>query len=189
MDYTVRPYRHTDETAWVRCRLLAFLETSYFDDVKQRKTSIAEPGFELVAVDPAGELVGLIDVEVEQGEATVDTIAVHPDHVARGIGRALLNETLHRLRSAGVATLDAWTRDDPGTLRWYRSNGFTESDHYLHVYADAYMDEDEPKRAVVERHPEMLPVKMFLHARLEQEASVRERFARVHICRRFARTV
>ena len=92
MDYTVRPYRHTDETAWVRCRLLAFLKTSYFDDVKQRKTSIAEPGFELVAVDPAGELVGLIDVEVEQGEATVDTIAVHPDHVARGIGRALLND-------------------------------------------------------------------------------------------------
>jgi hypothetical protein len=39
----------------------------------------------------------------------------------------------HSSQKLGMVTLDAWTRDLPGTLRWYRAMGFIESDHYLHV--------------------------------------------------------
>jgi hypothetical protein len=60
-------------------------------------------------------------------------------------------------RSAGAAALDAWTRDDPDTLAWYRSMGFTESDHYLHVYASHFTDPAEPHRAVTEPRPGLRP--------------------------------
>ncbi|GGT05026.1 hypothetical protein GCM10010156_73420 [Planobispora rosea] len=58
-----------------------------------------------------------------------------------------------RAGTLGALTLDAWTRDDPGTLRWYRTNGFAESEHYLHVYANHYTEPGEPVRAIGERRP------------------------------------
>lgn len=85
-----------------------------------------------------------------------------------------------------MRTLDAWTRDDPDTLRWYRAMGFAESGHYLHVYANYYTDAAEPDRAVAQRRPGLRPVLAFLHANLRDEALLREQSARVHVCRRFA---
>jgi hypothetical protein len=66
-----------------------------------------------------------------------------------------------------------------------RARGFAESDHYLHVYADYYAEETEPDRAV-EFRPYLRPMKIFLHADLEHESEMRQRFRRVHIGRRFA---
>lgn len=189
MDHDIRPYLPEDESGWLRCRVLAFLGTAYFDDVKTRKPSMPPPGLELVATGPGGEVRGVLDIEIEGASATIETIAVHPDHQSSGIGRALLQEAIRRLLASGVATLDAWTRDDPSTLRWYRSNGFAESEHYLHVYADYYTDAAEPDRAIGERRPDLRPIKAFLHGRMEDEAAMRERFARVHVCRRFMRTL
>ena len=63
--------------------------------------------------------------------------------------------------------------------------GFAESDHYLHVYADYYVDHDEPQRAV-QRMPGLNPIKVFLHGRLEDEEEMRQQFRRVHVCRRFS---
>lgn len=187
MDYDIRPYLPEDEQGWLRCRLLSFLGTAYFDDVKTRKPSVPPPGLELVAAGPGGEIHGVLDIEVEDEAATIETIAVHPDHQSLGIGRALLDEAVRRLAVLRVTTLDAWTRDDPATLRWYRANGFAESEHYLHVYADYYTDAAEPDRAIGERRPGLRPIKAFLHGRMEEEAVMREQFARVHVCRRFMR--
>ncbi|MFD5316014.1 GNAT family N-acetyltransferase [Streptomyces sp. NPDC127098] len=186
MSHLVRDYAPADEASWLRCRVLSFLATAYFDDVDRAKPHIPEPGLALVAVDPAGTVVGILDVLVERDSATIDTVAVHPDHQRRGIARDLLAEARSRLRALGVVTLDAWTRDDPGTLHWYRVMGFAESAHYLHVFAHAYTDPAEPARAVAEPHPDLRPVGLFLHADLRHERAMRERFARVHVCRRFA---
>ncbi|MFG3341500.1 GNAT family N-acetyltransferase [Glycomyces sp. NPDC048151] len=185
MDYAIRDCQPGDETAWLRCRALAFLDTSYFDAVERSKPSIDAPGFELVAAAPSGELLGVMDVSVDGETATIDTIAVHPDHRSRGIGLALLQEAIRRATPVAT-TLDAWTRDDPDALRWYRSNGFTEGGHYLHVYADFYNDAAELDRAIAERRPSLSPIKVFLHANLEDEAAMRAQFKRVHVCRRFA---
>ncbi|WP_435192910.1 GNAT family N-acetyltransferase [Nonomuraea sp. bgisy094] len=163
--------------------------TAYFDDVLQSKPTIPAPGFELVAAKERGSVIGLMDVIVDGELATIDTLAVHPDHQHQGIGRALLSEALTRVTALGVPTLDAWTRDDPNTLRWYRTSGFTESEHYLHVYANHYTDAGEPDRAIGERRPGLRPMMAFLHADLREEQSMRERFARVHVCRRFVLTV
>ncbi|MEY9870654.1 N-acetylglutamate synthase-like GNAT family acetyltransferase [Streptacidiphilus sp. MAP12-33] len=186
MNYTVRAYTPADETAWLRCRVLAFLTTAYFDDVLRAKPATSAPGLDLVAVDEDDRVVGIMDTSVEGELATIDTVAVHPDHQHRGIGRLLLDRTRAAARTAGAATLDAWTRDTPETLAWYRAVGFAESDHYLHVYANHYTAPGEPARAVETPRPGLRPIALFLHARLADEERLRAEFARVHVCRRFA---
>lgn len=181
----VRDFEPADEQAWLRCRVLAFLNTAYFDDVRRSHPVVEAPGFGVVAV-LGGEMVGVLDVEIDGDLTTIDTVAVHPEH--QGIGRALLAAARARLATTECAVLDAWTRDDPDTLRWYRAMGFAESDHYLHVYANHYTDAAEPGRAVTAR-PGLAPIAMFLHAKLEEEAVMRKQFARVHVCRRFSMTL
>ncbi len=188
MSHAVREYTPADETAWLHCRVLSFLSTAYFDDVAKARPAVPAPGFALVAAPGSGPLVGIMDVTVEGALATIDTVAVHPDHQHRGIGRALLAEARARVRALGLPVLDAWTRDDPDTLRWYRAMGFAESDHYLHVYANYYTDPAEPDRAIAERRPGLRPMAAFLHAHLREEPLLREQFTRVHTCRRFTLT-
>ena len=185
--YTVREYEPADEKSWLRCRVLGFLDTAYFDDVWQAKPRIPAPGFELVAADENGDIAGIMDVEIDGGLATIETVAVHPDHRRRGLGRVLLARASARLVGSSATTLDAWTRDDPDTLAWYRAMGFAESDHYLHVYANHYTDSGEPERAVRTPRPGLKPMMLFLHAKLAEEQRMREEFARVHVCRRFAK--
>ncbi|MFC7219474.1 GNAT family N-acetyltransferase [Streptomyces polyrhachis] len=186
MSYTIREYRPADEPSWLRCRVLSFLDTPYFDDVHRTRARIPRPGFELVAVDATGAVAAIMDVCLEGALATIDTVAVHPDHQRRGLGRALLGEARHRARTLRADMLDAWTRDHPATLDWYRAMGFTESRHYLHVYANRYTDPAEPARAIPTPAPGLRPVSAFLHASLDEEARMRGEFTRVHVCRRFA---
>jgi GNAT superfamily N-acetyltransferase len=186
MPVEVRDYAPADERAWLRCRVLSFLGTPYFDDVMPAKKS-PSAGAELVAVE-AGAVVGVLDLSVDGTLATIDTIAVHPDHQGRGIGTRLLKVARTRAAALGATTIDAWTRDHEPTLRWYRSRGFAESSHFLHVYADYYARQGEPADAVLGR-PGLSPVKVFLEATLDHEAEMRRKFSRVYVCRRFAQPV
>ncbi|KAB8167764.1 GNAT family N-acetyltransferase [Streptomyces sp. 3MP-14] len=201
MEFSLRDYRPEDEASWLRCRVLSFLGTPYYDNVLPAKPAMAAPGCSLVAADAdvnadvdadaggqgsAGVVVGCLDLAVDGELATIETIAVHPDHQRRGIGRALLAEAAVRARAAGATTLDAWTRDQPESLAWYRATGFVESDHYLHVFADAYADEGEPGRAVERPGAGLNPIGVFSHAPLAREEEMRTRFRRVYVCRRFS---
>ncbi|WP_326820986.1 GNAT family N-acetyltransferase [Streptosporangium sp. NBC_01756] len=161
------------------------MSTAYFDAVFNSKPEIPAPGFELIATEGHGTVIGIMDVTIDGALATIDTIAIHPDHQYQGVGRALLSKARARVSALGVPTLDAWTRDDPSTLRWYRTNGFAESEHYLHVYANHYTEAGEPDRAIGERRPGLRPIAVFMHADLRDEQSMREQFTRVHICQRF----
>ncbi|GAB3003581.1 GNAT family N-acetyltransferase [Saccharothrix stipae] len=182
MGYAVRDYVAEDERSWLRCRVSSFLGTALRDDVVAAKPEVR--GAELVAVDGA-VVVGILDLAVDGDLATIETIAVHPDHQHRGIGGALLSRARARAIALGATTLDAWTRDDPPTLRWYRAMGFGESDHHLPVLADQRTSPDEPARAVAAR-PDRRAAKAFRHADVTEEARSRREFARVHARRRFA---
>ena len=174
----VRSYEPADEASWLRCRVLGFLATSRFDDVWQsrRRTDL-----ELVALD--GDVVtGILDVAVPGAEATIETVVVHPDHRGSGIATALLAEAVPRLERCGVRTVDAWTFEDGPALKWFARNGFTEEQHHLHVHASA-----EEAGTVVVARSGLTPAGALLHARIEREAEMRQRFERVHVCRRVVR--
>ncbi len=166
--------------------MLSFLGTAYFDDVMPAKKSPVL-GAELVAEDSRA-IVGVLDLSAEGQIATIDTIAVHPDHQGRGIGTRLLSQACARAQDLGATTIEAWTRDDEPTLRWYRSHFPSESDHYLHVYADCYAQPGEPADAA-QCSTDFDLIKVFLHADLDREAEMRARFTRVHVCRRFSRPI
>lgn len=177
----IRTYRHADETSWLRCRILAFLDTDYYDDVWVSRPD--DSAIQFVAAD-GDTIVGILDICIDGALATIDTICIHPDHRREGLASRLLAEAT-RCLPAEITTLDAWTREDAGTLAWYRSQGLSESDHYLHVVKGW----DEPDAGWTAPAPLSAPATAFCHAPLEHEAQLRAAFARVYVCRRFSRPV
>lgn len=98
----IRAYRPEDEIGWVRCRVLAFLDSAYYDNVLTAKEHYENQAIELIAIMDQ-TVVGLIDVEYENEERSICFqgsglggmiwhIAVHPDYRRQGIARALLTE-------------------------------------------------------------------------------------------------
>jgi ribosomal protein S18 acetylase RimI-like enzyme len=183
----IRPYRGEDERGWVVCRVFSFLDTAFFDDVRQSKERYEHRSIELVA-ERAGEIVGLIDVECEDEPATICEdrpglggmiwhLAVHPDHQRRGVATALLREAERRARDHGLERLEAWTRDDAAARAWYESKGFELVYGYLHVYVEL---EDGLRDVFPVTEYGIRPVRMFAHYVGEEREVIRERFARVH---------
>jgi ribosomal protein S18 acetylase RimI-like enzyme len=184
----VRAYRPADEEGWVRCRVLSFLGSAYFDDVRREKERYERPSIELVAEED-GEITGLIDVECEQAPGTVCSdrpglggmiwhLAVHPDRQRHGIATALLGEAERLAAERGLVRLEAWTRDDDHVQAWYESHGFERIDSYLHVYVEL----SEGLRDLFPISEGLRPVKLFAHYTGEGRDEVKRRFARVHDC-------
>jgi hypothetical protein len=44
----IRSYEPAHEQSWLRCRVLAFLDTAYFDSVEREKEPYDQPAIELV---------------------------------------------------------------------------------------------------------------------------------------------
>lgn len=176
----IRLFDDTDAPSWLRCRLLSFFTTQYYDDVVTQRPRYDGPSIRLVAADGA-EVVGLLDVSIDADAATIETVAVLPEHSRAGIATRLLRAALPELERRGLRTLDAWTREDPAANAWYRRNGFHEEHRYLHVYQD--WDERDAGLAAPGEHG--TPVRVFAHAPIEREAQLRARFRRVHVCRQY----
>ena len=202
MGFTIRDYAEHDEPSWLRCRALSFLGSSYFDDVLSRRTTFDGESVQLVAARPKpegmttpgpDEVVGILDVELwkdaGQPVATIDTIAVHPDHQREGIAGALFATALGQLRDREIAWVDAYTREDPQACAWYAAQGFLLDSTYLHVYRGGEEGAEDAHGDDGFSAPFGLgaPVKAFFHGPDEDPAPWRDRFARVHQCRRFLR--
>ncbi|MFW6193004.1 MAG: GNAT family N-acetyltransferase [Gemmatimonadota bacterium] len=69
--------------------------------------------------ESGGEIVGTASYIVH-GPRTAETasLAVHPDHTGRGIGRRLQVARLEEMASRGIRTVRTET-DRPRTIRWY----------------------------------------------------------------------
>jgi ribosomal protein S18 acetylase RimI-like enzyme len=184
---TIRPYRESDERGWVVCRVLSFLDSPFFDDVRQAKEHYRRPAIELVA-ERAGKIVGIIDVECEEVPGTVCEdrpglggmiwhLAVHPDHQRQGVATDLLHKARGLARERGIVRFEAWTRDDPRTQAWYESRGFLVVQSYLHVYVELH-------EGLRDQFPisedGLRPVKVFAHYVGDDRRAMRQRFARVH---------
>jgi ribosomal protein S18 acetylase RimI-like enzyme len=186
----VRDYRPADEPEWLRCRVLSFLDTCYYDDVATAKPveDDADRTIELVAVR-GGAIAGLMDVAVRGELATIECVAVHPDHQRAGVASALLSTALERLAAMPVpgappTVLDAWTREDRSALAWYAAHGFVETETYLHVYSGYGR-----AATMVSSTLPLRPASVFAHASREHEARMRAEFERVYVCRRMQRSL
>ena len=188
-DVVIRPYADSDERGWLECRVLAFLDSAYYDAVVREKEHYERPSVELVA-EAEERIVGLIDVEYEEEPGTVCEerpglggmiwhIAVLPEFRRRGIASRLLAGVETILRACGIERVEAWTRDDPWVQRWYEALGFEQIYSYLHVYVDGRAEVEGTLESSV---PELKPVLTFAHYTGDDRGEIRARFTRVHDC-------
>jgi ribosomal protein S18 acetylase RimI-like enzyme len=185
LSFELRAYTDADEQGWLRCRVLGFLDSAFYDDVRREKEHYAGPAIELVAVADR-QIVGLLDLELDPEDGVLwDTdrrggviwhVAVHPDYRRRGIASALVERALAGAREAGLEIVQAWTRDDPWVQEWYEACGFAKRYSYLHVY----MQPDEAREEVSLRSEGLKPVLAFAHYTGDDPDAVRRRFRRVH---------
>ena len=182
----IREYRMADERAWLRCRVLAFLDTPYFDDVLTEKPQYAGSAIELVAFED-NQLAGLIDIEAQvpngkQPETGVIwNLAVHPDCQRRGIGQRLLELAKQNAVQRGIGRFEAWTRNDPATCAWYESQGFQLNGCYLHVY----LNPKEAEELLTCTDPELKILKAFAQYTGDDQNRISGCFERTHECRQY----
>ena len=140
----IREYSDNDENDWVNCRLLSFLDCSYYDDIRKEKESYENPSFCYIAVD-RGEVVGLIDVEYEEQEgavcyfkgglgAVIWHLGVLPEYRRTGVAKKLWSAAKNALISKGIERCEVWTQDDVASNEWYIDQGFIYKEAYLNAY-------------------------------------------------------
>ena len=186
----IRPYSDADERGWLECRVLAVLDSAYYDAVEREKEHYERPSVELVA-EADGRIVGLIDVELEEEPGTVCRegrglggmiwhIAVLPGFRRRGIASRLLATAEDAARERGIERFEAWTRDDPWVQAWYESQGFVQTYSYLHVYVHG---RHEIEGAIASELRGLKPIKLFAqYTDVDGRDEIRARFERVHNC-------
>lgn len=144
----IRKYESTDEKGWVRCRVLSYLDTAYYDDVHREKERFENPSIELVAIEE-DQVVGLIDIEYDTEDDKICSeegtggmiwhLAVHPDFQGQGIGKALMENAVEEAIKLDLEFLEAWTRDAGNSAEWFEKNAYRKVDEYYHLYLS---DED-----------------------------------------------
>lgn len=127
----IRTYRDSDERGWLRCRVVSFLDCSYFNDVKREKEVYSHPSIDLVAADN-GIIAGLLSAELDSDELSVNRgrgaiiwhMAVMPEYRSRGIATKLWKTARRMMLAQGVQYCELWTQEDMAANSFYRSIGF-----------------------------------------------------------------
>lgn len=141
---TIREYTPQDETGWVRCRLISFLDCSYYDDVMRQKETYQNPSVCAVA-EENGKIVGLLDAEyeLETGAvchfpggkgAVIWHLGVLPEYRKIGTASKLWEFVRQKLLALGITRVEVWTQDDEPANRWYQKQGFVLKESYLNAY-------------------------------------------------------
>jgi GNAT superfamily N-acetyltransferase len=89
-----------------------------------------ESGWEVYAAEVAGTVVGFVSIQLNQ-ETQVGEIglnAVHPEHASKGVGTAMYDFAIVRMKEAGMRVATVATGGDPShapARRAYEKAGFT----------------------------------------------------------------
>jgi len=188
----IREYRSTDEAGWVQCRLLSFLDCSYFDDVRKEKEIYEHPSVCYVAEDH-GVIVGIIDVEYEEHAGDVCYLAgglgaviwhlgVLADYRRIGVADALWSRAKESLVNKGVTRFEVWTQDDAASNEWYIRQGFVYREAYLNAYIRGTANTDAITQYIQEdKAKDILGVRCFnFEAPLTQKEALQQICYRLH---------
>jgi len=154
-DYKIIEYDNYYEKSWIRCRVLSFLDSSYYDDVNIKKEEYESPSVSLIAVEN-DNVIGFLEMEYELEPYTVCSkneklgehlagmiwhLGTHPDYRRKGIAKELLNKMVEIAKTKKLQRLEAWTRDQKFVNDWYWKSGFVQIEEYVHWYYDARYDD------------------------------------------------
>ena len=144
---TIRKYTRKDEREWLRCRVLSFLDCSYYNDVLTRRNEYENDSVCLVA-EEEGKIIGLIDAEIEkeasslcvagnQKGAVIWNLAVLPEYRRKHVAVSLWNEVRKQLMKKEIQYCEVWTQEDEAANRWYAAQGFhnVKEKNWLRCYA------------------------------------------------------
>ena len=138
-------YSDKYEEGWLRCRVLAYLHTSMYEDVVTKKPIFeGRPSIELIAVEN-DEVIGILDMVLDDISqkttilrdglgAFLQVIAVHPDHQNKGVGLELFEEAVNRLKTFDITFIELYTRGDKQANNFYLKLGFLKQLEYYDVF-------------------------------------------------------
>ena len=169
-DLIIRTYNSSDEENWLKCRLVSFHDSAYYDDVYTKKPIFDNSSLELVA-EIDGKIVGVLDLEKDNKDGTICycksrlgamvwTIAVLPDYRRFRIASQLILKAVDWARSKDIDFIEAWTRDDKWVLNWYESVGFSRFHSYWHIYFKG----DNAKALFESNDKDISPQSVFAHS-------------------------
>lgn len=102
------------------------MDTSRWTGAPSGEQRLQRPGFVLVAGDPPVGFAHVLDLD---GQAHLDQLSVHPDHMRRGTGRGLVTAAKAEAARRGHAAMTLCTfADIPWNAPFYRQLGFREVD-------------------------------------------------------------
>ena len=142
----IRDYCDKDEQAWIRCRAIAFLDCSYWNDVKTEKETYNKPSISLIA-EHAGKVIGFIDTEIDSENASCNKkgernsviwhLGVLPEYRKLSVAKNLWEETKKKLLEENIHYCEVWTQEDEPANSFYRKMGFTleEERSWLRCYS------------------------------------------------------
>ena len=184
----IRPYNSSDEEGWLKCRLVSFDDSAYYDDVYTKKPIFDNPSLELVA-EIDGKIIGVLDLEKDNKDgsicycksglgAMVWTIAVLPDYRRFGIASQLILKVIDWAKSKDIDFIEAWTRDDKWVLDWYESLGFSRFHSYWHIYFKG----DNAKSLFESNDKDISPQSVFAHSNKDPKTLDQNKIDRFYKC-------
>lgn len=132
----IRNYCEADENAWIRCRVVSFLDCSYYNDVKTKKDIYEHPSICLVAEED-NLIIGFIDVEIDSDDLTCNNrergaviwhLGVLPEYRNKKIAKQLWLQVKETLLKLDIHYCEVWTQQDTPANHFYASNGFVLND-------------------------------------------------------------
>ena len=184
----IRKYNVPEEESWLKCRLISFYDSAYYDDVYTKKPIFNNSSLELVA-ELNGEIIGILDLEKDSEDgsicycksgvgAMIWTIAVLPNYRRYGIASKSVLKAMDWSKSNGVNFIEAWTRDDKWVLDWYKSLDFNRFHSYWHIYFKG----DNTKSLFKSNDKDISPQSVFAHSNKDPKTLDQNKIDRFYKC-------
>jgi ribosomal protein S18 acetylase RimI-like enzyme len=100
------------------------------------RSPVYNPNFDLVTVAPDGQFASfcIIWPDPVNHIGLFEPVGTHSDFQRQGLGRAVVTEGLHRLKSWGMnRAMVCAEHNNPGAFQLYEAVGF-EAKHKLHTF-------------------------------------------------------